>query len=112
MCGKGTFSQIRSHISRVTYAHACILIYVTADRAYTCRNPKRHIPPVSLLLWHKVVTMRCFVWALGLRLWSGSEAVRLKLEFLAIFKNLYLATCKCFVEFNAVLCIIWTSTIP
>ena len=41
-----------------------------------------------------------------------SEAVRLNFEFLAIFiKILYLATCKCFVVFNAVLCIIWTSTI-
>ena len=36
--------------------------------------------------------------------------MRLKLEFLAIFKILYLAICKCFVAFNAVLCIIWTST--
>ena len=33
----------------------------------------------------------------------------LKLEFWAIFRNkLYLATCKCFVVFNAVLCIIRT----
>ena len=29
--------------------------------------------PVSLLLWHKIMTVRCFVWALGLRLWSVSE---------------------------------------
>ena len=47
-----------------------------AHRAYTRRNPKKHIPPVSLLLWHKMVTVRCFVWALGLRLWSVSEVVR------------------------------------
>ena len=44
-----------------------------AHRAYTCWNPKKHIPPVSLLLWHKMVTVRCFVWTLGLRLWSVSE---------------------------------------
>ena len=44
-------------------------------RAYTCRNPKRHIPLVSLLLWREMVTVCSFVWALGLRLWSGSEAV-------------------------------------
>ena len=43
-----------------------------AHRAHTCQNPKRHIPPVNLLLWHKMVTVRCFVWALGLRLWSVS----------------------------------------
>ena len=43
------------------------------DKADTCQNPKRHIPPVGLLLWRKMVTVCCFVWALGLRLWSGSE---------------------------------------
>jgi len=41
-----------------------------AHRAYTYRNPKRHIPPVSLLLWHNVMAMHCFISALGLRLWS------------------------------------------
>ena len=46
-----------------------------AHREYTRQNPKRHIPPVSLLLlWHKMVTMRYFISALGLRLWSDSEA--------------------------------------
>ena len=44
-----------------------------AHRAHTRRNPKRRIPPVSLLLWRKMVTVHCFVWALGLQLWSGSE---------------------------------------
>ena len=43
-------------------------------RVHTRRNPKRHIPPVSLLLWRKMVTVRCFVWALGLQLWSVSES--------------------------------------
>ena len=32
-----------------------------------------------------MVTMRYFIWALGLRLWSVSEAVMLKLEILAKF---------------------------
>ena len=41
-----------------------------------------------------------------------SEVVRLKFEFWKFFKVLYPATCKCFVVFNVVLCIIWTSTIP
>ena len=44
-----------------------------AQRAYTHWNPKRHIPLVSLLLWCKMVAMRCLVWPLGLRLWSVSE---------------------------------------
>jgi len=35
----------------------------------TYRNPKRHISLVSL-------AVHPFIWALGLRLWSGSEAVR------------------------------------
>ena len=42
-------------------------------RVYTRWNPIRHIPPVSLMLWRKMVTVCCFVWALGLRLWSVSE---------------------------------------
>ena len=80
--------------------------------AHTHRNPKRHIPLVSLLLLHKMVDVHCFVWPLGLQWWSGSQAVSLKSKVLAIFRILYPATCKCFVVFNAVLCIIWTSTIP
>ena len=52
-----------------------------AQRAHTRRNPKRHISLVSLLLWRKMVAVRCFVWALGLRLWSVSEAVRRKFKF-------------------------------
>ena len=72
------------------------------QRAHTRRNPKRHIPLVSLLLWRKMVAVRCFVWALGLRLWSVSEAVSLKFEFWRFKKNLHPATCKRFVVFNAV----------
>jgi len=52
----------------------------------THRNPKRHIPLVNLLLWHKIVAVQCFVWRLGLRMWSGSEAVRRNFEF-TIFKK-------------------------
>ena len=40
-----------------------------------------------------------------------SEAVSLKFEFWRFLKILYPATCKCFIAFDAVLCIIWTSTI-
>ena len=39
-----------------------------AQRAHTRRNPKRHIPLVSLLLLRKVVAVHCFIWPLGLRL--------------------------------------------
>ena len=39
--------------------------------AYTRLNAKRHIPLVSLLLWHKTVAMRCFIWPPPLQLWSG-----------------------------------------
>ena len=45
-----------------------------AQRPLTRRNPERHIPLVSLL-WRKMVTIHCFVWALGLRLLSVSGAV-------------------------------------
>ena len=54
--------------------------------AHTRRNPKRHIPLVSLLLWHKMVAVHCFVWPLGLRLWSVSQAVSLKFKFWQFFK--------------------------
>ena len=37
-------------------------------------EPETHIPPMSLLLWHKMVAVRCFVWSLSLRLWSGRQA--------------------------------------
>jgi len=48
----------------------------------TDQNPKRHIPLVSLLLWRKIVAVHPFVGALGLRLWSVSEAVRQEDEIL------------------------------
>ena len=36
------------------------------NEAQTRRNPKRHISLLCLLLWHKIVAVCCFVWALGL----------------------------------------------
>ena len=61
------------------------------QRAHTHWNPKRHTPLVSLLLWHKMVAVRCFIWPLGLQLWSvrqsGSQSVSLKFRVLVIFKN-------------------------
>ena len=39
---------------------------------HTCQNHKRHIPLVSLLLWHKiVVAIRLFICPLALQQWSG-----------------------------------------
>ena len=70
---------------------------------------------MSLLLWRKMVAVWYFVWPLALQLWSVNEAVceavRLKFKFWQFLKILYPATCKYFGTFNAVLCIIWTSTI-
>ena len=43
-----------------------------------------------------MVTVRCFVWALGLQLWSVSEAVRQNFKLRQIFKILYLAVSKHF----------------
>ena len=53
-----------------------------AQKPYTCQNPKRHISLASLLLWRKIVAVRCFVWHLDLQMWSGSEAVGRNFEFL------------------------------
>ena len=39
-------------------------------RPHTRQNPKQHISLVSLLC-HKIVVVQCFVWHLGLQLWSG-----------------------------------------
>ena len=43
-----------------------------AQGAHTCRNPKRHISLVRLLLC-EMVAAYYFVWALDLQLWLGSE---------------------------------------
>jgi len=64
-------------------------------RAYTYQNPKRHIPLVSLLLWHKLVAVHCFISALGLRLWSVRQCDEI-LTFDNFFKILYSATSKRF----------------
>ena len=63
-----------------------------ALRPLTCRNPKRHIPLVSFLLWHKMVAVHPFIWALGLRLWSVSEVVRQRDEILTFgdLKKIYI----------------------
>ena len=37
-----------------------------AQKANTSWNQKKHIPQVSLLLWHEMVTVCCFVWPLAL----------------------------------------------
>jgi len=58
-----------------------------AERPHTSRNPERHILLVSLLLCCKIKAVQCFVWALGLRMWVGSEAVRQNFEYLRFFKN-------------------------
>jgi len=42
------------------------------QKPHTYHNPKRHIPLVSLLLWHKFVAKQCFLLSLSLRLWSVS----------------------------------------
>ena len=65
---------------------------------------------MSLLLWRKMVTMRCFVWTLGLQLWSGSET---KIGVFGNFLEFYIRPpVSVLLYLNAVLCIIWTSTIP
>ena len=38
-------------------------------KEHTCRNAKRHISPVSLLVQHKIVAVHRFVWSLGLQPW-------------------------------------------
>ena len=58
-----------------------------AQRPLT-RNTKRHILLVSLLLWRKMVAIRCFIWALALRLWSVRQWVRW--SFGNFIKSLYL----------------------
>ena len=55
-----------------------------------CRNPKRYIPLVSLLLWHKTVACA----SSSLRLWS-SEAWQAD-ENTIFFVIVYPAACTCF----------------
>ena len=60
-----------------------------AQRVHTHRNPERHMPLVSLLLWHKMVATRCFVWPPALRLWSS----RHKNSSFSDFKKFYIWLC-------------------
>ena len=43
-------------------------------KAVICCNHKRHIPPVSLLLRHKMVAVCRLVWPLVLRVWLVRQA--------------------------------------
>jgi len=63
------------------------------QREHTCRNPKRHISLVSLLLWHKMVVVHCFVWGLCLRLWSVRQWDKI-LSFSSFLKKLFPAISK------------------
>ena len=65
-----------------------------AQRPLTHQNPKRHIPLVSLLLWRKIMAVHPFVWALGLRLGSVSEAVTPPQILLDLLTLLSLQTSK------------------
>ena len=81
------------------------------QRPHTRRNHKRHISLVSLFLWRKMVAIHCFVWALGLQLWSASEWVsETEFQVLAIFiKTQYPAGSKRFHVVNAVFHVRWTN---
>jgi len=72
------------------------------QRPHAHWNRKRHVSLVSLLLCHKMVAVCCFIWALGLQLWSRSEWVservrEMKFQVLAFEKNstVHPATSKC-----------------
>jgi len=58
-----------------------------AQRPHTHWNPNWHILLASLLLWRKIAAVQCFVWHLGLRMWSGSEAVKRNFEVLQFLKK-------------------------
>ena len=51
-----------------------------AQKADIRQNYKRHIPQTSLLLWHKMVAIRCFFLPLALQLWLGWQAGRQNFE--------------------------------
>jgi len=36
------------------------------QREYTHQNSKKYFQPVSLILCHKIVAVRCFVWSIAL----------------------------------------------
>ena len=66
-------------------------------KAVICCNHERHIPPVSLLLRHKMVAVCCLVWPLVLRVWLVRQADQI--QALTILKILYLAACQCFLVY-------------
>ena len=75
-------------------------------------NPKRHIPPVSLFLCHKMVAVLYFVWSLALLLWSVSTRVTEADEisnFCDFKKNDIQPPEKCFAVVNAIFDVRWTN---
>jgi len=73
-----------------------------AQRPHTRWNPKKHISLMSLLLGCKMAAVWCFVWHLGLQMWSGSEAARRNLEFFWFLKNSISSHLKMFLVLNAI----------
>ena len=73
------------------------------QRPHTYWNPKRlHISQVSLLLWHKIVAIRCFIWAQACN--CGQVVNEMKFQVLAIFcKIQYPATSKHFYVFHGLI---------
>ena len=67
-----------------------------APKARTHQNPKRHMPLVSLLLWHKMVVVHCFIWPLALQLWSDRPGQAGRLNFGDFLKILYPAVLSFF----------------
>ena len=62
---------------------------------------KKHITLVSLLLWHKMVAVCCFIWLPALWLWSGQAGWQTKIRVLVILKKLLYPTAyKCFLVFT------------
>jgi len=53
----------RANFTWPHYTLPCVLILVKekykTQREHTLRNPKRYIPPVSLLLWRKIICLAC-----------------------------------------------------
>ena len=87
------------------YCHSALLMEdkrngkVQRDHAHW--NPKRHIPPMSLFLYCKMVAMYCFIWSLVLRQWLVSAWVRQNSKFLQFFYKIrYPAAWKCFLVIN------------
>ena len=80
------------------------------QREHTRRNPKRHIPLVSLLLRRKMTAVRCLVWLLGLRPWSVSEVDEIS-GFGGLFTFYIRSLVSVFLLFNAVFHVRWINII-